>query len=218
VRFLRSPWSRRLREEPPAWPWREDDRPQAHRRWLRQPEPFEDRGAAEPYPGAMVLDDLAGDDDERTALRILARYTVVRLLLLAAGGLLPPTKLRTERRVAREHLALLPAHDWERHALERLCELARHSPPAELVDTAIVAAESAAKRGHGMGAFALYRAAYDIARDAGSWDAAARAAAGIERLAVLSEAPWSARLWRRRAAVLERRAARHADKQPGETP
>jgi hypothetical protein len=209
VRFGNGSWSRRLREHPPGWPWRGEE-PAGRQRWLRDPEPFEDRGALEAYPGATVLEDLTGPDEEMAALRVLARYTAVRLLLLAVGGLLHGPKLRTERRVALGHLALLPAHDWERHALERLCAQAGHAPGPDVVNSAIVAAESAAKRGHGMGAFALYRAAFEIARVNGWWEEGARAAGGVERLAALNEAPWSARLWHRRAAVLQRRARRAA--------
>jgi hypothetical protein len=218
VKFGKASWSRRLREHPPGWPWGGEDADAAGRkRWLRDPEPFEDRGALEAYPGATVLDDLTGPDEELAALRVLARYTAVRLLLLAVGGLLHGPRLRTERRVALGHLALLPAHDWERHVLERLCAQAGHAPGPELVNSAIVAAEAAAKRGHGMGAFALYRAAFQIARDHAWWEEGARAAGGIERLAALNEAPWSARLWQRRANVLQRRARKALEPASPET-
>jgi hypothetical protein len=206
----RSDWTRRLRERPPNWPWSDDESPASRQRWLREPEPFEDRGAFEPYPGATVLEDLAGSDDEYSSLRILARYTVVRLLHLARSGLLQGRCLSTEVRVARQHLALLPAPDWERRVLDRLCGLSSDAPASEIIDVAIIAAESAAKRGHGMGAFALYRAGYEIARDNRWWQAAERAANGIARLALLNEATYSTRLWQRRAAVLERRARRES--------
>jgi hypothetical protein len=208
----RSDWTRRLRERPPSWPW-SDDESAGRQRWLREPEPFEDRGAFEPYPGATVLEDLAGSDDEYSSLRILARYTIVRLLHLARSGLLQGHCLSTEVRVARQHLALLPAADWERRVLDRLCGLSSDAPTPEVVDVAIIAAESAAKRGHGMGAFALYRAGYEIARDNRWWQAAERTASGMARLALLNEAPYSTRLWQRRAAVLQRRARREAGRQ-----
>jgi hypothetical protein len=207
----RGNWTRQLREHPPGWPSSDDEFATGRQRWLREPEPFEDRGPFEPYPGATVLEDLAGSDDELSSLRILARYTAVRVLHLACSGLLQGRCLRSEVRVARQHLALLPAPDWERRVLNRLCGLATHPPAPEVVDVAIIAAESAAKRGHGMGAFALYRAGYEIARDSRWWPAAARAASGIARLAMLNEAPFSTRLWQRRAAVLERRASREIE-------
>jgi hypothetical protein len=207
----RSDWTRRLRERPPSWPG-SDDESAGRQRWLREPEPFEDRGAFEPYPGATVLEDLAGSDDEYSSLRILARYTVVRVLHLARSGLLHGRCLRTEVRVARQHLALLPAPDWERRVLDRLCGLSSDEPTPDVVDVAIIAAESAAKRGHGMGAFALYRAGYETARDNRWWQAAERTATGIARLALLNEAPYSTRLWQRRAAVLERRARRESER------
>jgi hypothetical protein len=206
MRFRKSGWTHRLRELPPAWPWADGEEPAARRRWLREPEPYEERGAFEPYPGATVLEDLDGQD-EAGSVRILARYATIRVMILASGGTLAGEALRTERRIARQHLALLPGHDWERHALDRLAGLSRPGPEPGIADAAIIAAESAAKRGHSMGAFALYRAAWDVARDNGWWDAAARAARGISRLARLDEAAWSTRLWGRRAAVAERRAA-----------
>jgi hypothetical protein len=211
MRFRRIGWTRRLRERPPTWPWSDDDEAPGRQRWMREPEPFEDCGTFEPYPGATVLEDLAGAHDETSSLRILARYTAVRVLLLASRGLMQGPRLRTEIRSAREHLALLPKHDWERHALERLCRLSRETPTPGIVDVAIIAAESAAKRGHGMGAFALYRTGYEVARDSRWWSAAARSAHGIVRLALLNEAPVSARLWRGRGAVLERRARREIE-------
>jgi hypothetical protein len=204
-------WALRLRELPPVWPRRVAEPEPAGQRWLRSPEPFEDRGAFEPYPGAAVLEDLSPGQDETAALRILARYTVVRVVALASTGLLAGPKLRSERRVALEHLALLPAHDWERHALERLAELCRETPAPVLASAALAAAECAAKRGHRMGAFALYRAGYEIARDRRWWADAGHAAAGIARLSALAELPYSVRLWRWRARVTERRALRERE-------
>jgi hypothetical protein len=208
MRFRKRGWIHRLRERPPAWPWSEGEVPAGRERWLRDPEPFEDAGSVEPYPGATVLDDLAGSEEETSSLRILARYTVVRVLLLGTSGTLAAPALRTERRVARQHIALLPSHDWERLALDRLCEMSREAPGPDIVDAAIIAAECAAKRGHAMGAFSLYRAGYELAVEHGWWDPAARAARGAALLARLGEASRSTRLWNRRAGVLERRAAR----------
>ncbi|HSJ06711.1 MAG TPA: hypothetical protein VK936_08415 [Longimicrobiales bacterium] len=206
-------WHHSLREQPPRWPRRDDGRDGEGQPWLREPEPFEDRGMFEPYPGATVLDDFALSEDDATSLRILARYTTARVLLLSAAGRLAGHKLRTECSVAREHLSLLPPHDWERRVLERLCDACRGMSLAAVVDAAIVAAEAAAKRGHGMGAFGLYRGAYEAARDRGWWVDAARAASGIARLAELAEARRSTRIWQWREGVLQRRAQREADEQ-----
>lgn len=206
-------WTHELREQPPIWPRREAGGQWTTQRWLREPEPFEDRGIFEPYPGATVLEDLDASGDETTSLRILARYTAVRLMLLATGRLIVGPKLRTECRVAREHLALMPAHDWERHVLERLCDVCCGAQATVVLDAAIVAAESAAKRGHNMGAFALYRAAYELARDGGLWPGAARAASGIARLARLAGQHYSTRVWRWRTGVLIRRARRDEERE-----
>jgi hypothetical protein len=202
----RGEWRPRLRERPPHWARRSGiGEPMGRARWLREPEPFEDRGGFEPYPGATVLEDLGDGDEAAATLRILARYTVVRVLVLSERGVLAGLKLRTERRIALEHLALLPAHDWERHALERLTVLCRETPAREIVQAALVPAECAAKRGHAMGAFALYRAAYELARDRWWWAEAATATRGLARLARVQAAPVSARLWAWRSRVLDER-------------
>jgi hypothetical protein len=206
-------WHHSLREQPPRWPRRDVGRDGEGQAWLREPERFEDRGVCEPYPGATVLDDFALSEDDAGSLRILARYTTARVLLLSMVGRLAGHKLRTECSVAREHLSLLPPHDWERRVLERLCDACRGLSGVAVVEAAIVAAEAAAKRGHVMGAFGLYRGAFETARDRGWWLEGARAAAGIARLAELAEARRSTRVWRWRAGVLERRAQREAEAQ-----
>jgi hypothetical protein len=199
-----APWVAR----PALWPRRVAEPTPGRERWLREPEPFEDRGAAESYPGATVLEDLAAGQDDMVVLRIVARYAVVRLVTLSAAGVLAGPKFATERRGALEHLALLPVHDWERHVLERLALLCRESPPPALAGAAATAAECAAKRGHLLGAFALYRAGYEVARDRGWWAEAALAAGGVARLAQLTEAPYSHRVWSWRCRVLEQRDRR----------
>lgn len=201
----------RLRERPPHWPRRnrEDDGGDTPHPHSRQPEPFEDGALPELYPGALVMEDLTADNEVAT-LRVLARYTVARLLLMSLAGRIGGRKLRIERRIALEHLAMLPDHDWERRALERLAMLCRDAPAPELVQAATSAAEAAAKRSHVMGAFCLYRAGYELALAEQWWAEAAQVARGIAQLARLEEARFSIRLWRRRAAVLEGRAARAA--------
>jgi hypothetical protein len=202
-----------LREKPPGWPRREPERDQPQRqRWLREPEPYEDHGIFEPYPGAMVLEDLPESGEEGASLRILARYTVIRTLQLSTAGVLEGRALRTERRSALAHLALLPKHDWERQRLERLTRLCEDEPLPEVVDAALIAAECAAKRSQRMGAFALYRAGFEVAMARGWWGNAARCAGGIARLARLDELPVSARVWTWRRRVLEARARAAAER------
>lgn len=204
--------TRRLREQPPVWPRRGNRAASGLQRWLRDPEPFEDRGIFEPYPGATVLQDLDTTQDESGSLRIVCRYTAVRVLLLGAAGRITGPDLRTECRVARGHLSLLPPHDWERRVLERLCDVCCVVPLGATVDAAIIAAEAAAKRGHRMGAFALYRAAYELACDRSGWPDAARAAAAIARISRQADAHHSTRVWRWRVGVLERRARRDEER------
>lgn len=203
--------ARRLREQRPGWPQRRDEPAPGRQRWLAEPEPFEDRGIREPYPGATVMEDMSASEDGTSSLRVLARYTVIRVLILCALGRVRRPKLRAEQRVARQHLALLPRHDWERHALERLLVACDELLEEPVVDAAVTAAEAAAKRGHVMGALGLYRAAYELARDRGWWTDAVRAAHGLEQLSRMNEARRSARTWRWRGRVMEARAARQAE-------
>jgi hypothetical protein len=199
---------RHLRERPPSWPRRSEGDGSDSPGWLREPEPFEDDALPELYPGALIMDDLLVSQDDAATTRILARYTVVRVLLFCIDGSLTGTRLRVERRIALEHLALLPQHDWERRALERLAMLCREAPAPEIIDAITVAAEAAAKRSQTMGAFTLYRTAYELSLGERWWAEAAQSARGIGQLALLEEAHRSVRLWRRRAAVLDRRAIR----------
>jgi hypothetical protein len=205
----------RVREERPFWPRRQRPSQQAEpERWRRPPEPWEIPFGVERYPGATVLEDweLTGDDPAGTA-RVLARYAVIRVVLLSEAGLLRGAKLRTERSIATEHVALLPAEDWERMALRRVNELCSETPPPALASAMLVIAEAAAKRAHVMSAFAFCRTAYHLAMQACFWDDAARAARGIARLARLDEARYSTRLWEWRANVLAGRALREREQQ-----
>jgi hypothetical protein len=205
-----------LRESGQQWPRgghrrnpaRADSSP-GRQRILREPEPFERRGDNEGYPGGKVLEDLLpGETTEPETLRVLARYTVVRLFQLWGLHGLTGAKLLTERRVATQHLKMLPPHDWERRSLDKLTLLCRDWPSRAAVLASLAPAEAAAKRGHGNGAFALYRTAFEIALHHGWLEDAVPAAAGIARLARMYEAPRAARLWTWRARVTEVRLAR----------
>lgn len=194
-----------VREQAPHWPRRADepeDQP-SRQRWRREPEPFEEGGLVELFAGAAVLQDAADGADN---LRILVRFVVARLLGLAASGRIGAAELRIERRLALDHLRLLPRHDWERRLLEQLVAYCRQNIGHGVMGILLVAAEASAKRGHSYGAFDLYRSGFDLSRARGWWEDAQRCADGIARLAVLEEAHRSATLWRRRARVMYRRA------------
>jgi hypothetical protein len=196
------------RERPPAWQRREPSPALEQKRWQREPEPYEVLSSAERYPGATAMEDLDESQEPAERTRILARYAVLRVLVLSGAGWMTGAPLRMERRIAIEHLMLLPAHDWERRALERLISLCRETPAPAVAAAASAAAEAAAKRGHCRGAFALYRASFDLARRRAWWAEAASAARGVGRLARMEEAHYSHKLWSRRARVLERRIGR----------
>jgi hypothetical protein len=201
-----------LREEGGEWRRRPvprvrwDDLNAGLRRWLREPEPFEPRASAEAYPGGTVLEDMQPDQEHGETLRILARYTVVRLLALWGAGWLHGPKLHTERRIALEHLSLLPADDWERRSLERLAGACRQEPSPAVLASALGPAMSAARADQPMGAFALYRCVYELGLQHGWLEQATAAAAGIARLSRMYEAPRSRRIWGWRARVLAARA------------
>lgn len=178
----------------------------------RDPEPFEDAALCEPFPGATVLADLAAPVQADATRLVLARYAVIRILLLAAAGRLRGPRLRREQRVAAAHLATLPSSDWERHTLDRLAHACGERPDSATLDLARSCADSAAQRGHPMGAFALYRAVYEVALAREWWEEAACAAGGIQRLAELEQARRAERVWRWRTRVLQTRHLRRLER------
>jgi hypothetical protein len=180
-------------------------------RWMRDLEPFEDRAYREPFPGATVLEDMEEETGRDDGLTVLARYAVIRVLLLCAAGVLAGPRLRTEQRVALGHLALLPRRDWERHSLERLATSCRDLLTPEALHVTQLCAESAGRRGHVMGSFALFRAAYETSLAREWWDEAADAAHGISVLATATSAPRSARVWGWRYRVLQARHVRQRE-------
>jgi len=196
-----------LRERPPVWPQREHEPEFPQEPRLRAREPYEPGGLAESYAGSVSIEDMASMGGEEN-IRVLVRFTISRLLAMTFSGQLTGRGLRIERRVAMEHLALLPGHDWERRLLERLVGLCRETIVPSIFGPLLLTAEAAAKRGHNYGAFDLYRAGYHLGISRGWWVEAENAATGIARLAQLDEARVSARLWNKRAFVLRRRIAR----------
>lgn len=156
----------------------------------------------EPYAASMVLEDLVGSvSDPAGSVRILARFAVVRTVLLVQAGDLEGTPLRVEAAIARRHLRRLPATDRERRTLHRLLRTGT-TPGAtlRLVHCAYRAAGHAAAAGHHAAAFRLHSFSYMLALAGNRRGDAARAARSIARAADRGGAPRSARLWRARAA------------------
>ncbi|HEX7051275.1 MAG TPA: hypothetical protein VF188_13800 [Longimicrobiales bacterium] len=177
---------------------------------MREREPWEIEDEA--FDAATVLDDLAiAVDGPGEATAVLARYTVLRLALRAAAGTESGRSLLEERIAAAQYVARSGALDEaEREALAAVIRLAGRHPVAGLVEALADAGIAAATRGHVAGAFALHRACYTLALARGWTWAAAQAAAEIAALAEAGGGRWAVRRWRRRARVLERRAARDA--------
>jgi hypothetical protein len=182
-----------------TWP---RGRSRAVRARAREPELWERR--AEPYPGAVVLDDLPDAVGDAAATeRIVARFAATRLVLLALRGDLDAAAMADERAIARSYVERV-APGAERRALERLVALTAQRLGRALARRAIEAGDCAATSGERAGAFWLHHIAYALATGA-AWRAEAlRAARAIERAARSAGAPRSERMWRRRVVALER--------------
>lgn len=175
-------------------------------RFVRAPEYWEH--PREVFPAATVLDDLESFPADPQAVRwIIVRYAAVR----AVAGLFAPEidaqELRVERNVGLNHVLVLPMLDREAWSLRRALEALTDTPSPALVEALLRAGAGAEQRGHVRGAFAIYYIVYRLAHRE-RWPAeAASAARGVERLARAAGASYAPRLWRRRARVMEKKAA-----------
>ena len=162
----------------------------------------------ERFPGAMVLDDLERFPGDELASRwILVRYAAVRAVSEFAAGPITARELRIERNVGLNHLASVPMLDREAWSLRKMLNALSLDPPVSMVTALVNAGMSAMQRDHVRGAYAMFHCAYKLSARRGWHAEAGRAARGIERLARDGGAVYSPRLWRRRAKVMERRAA-----------
>jgi len=173
--------------------------------------PFESEH--ERFEGATVLDDMLWCGRERGgAVRVLARCLTLGVVLRADAGELTGAALARECGWAAEYVRVAWREgDREAEALLAVLRAAEPGPGRELLRALHRAGVEAGRRGHLRGGYALERTCYRLAL-ARNWPAeAARAARAIAEIAGRVEtAAAAARLWRRRAAVLERRANRVA--------
>jgi hypothetical protein len=162
----------------------------------------------ERFPGATVLDDLAHFTGDVMATKwIIVRYAAVRAVADAASGPITEREVRVARNIGLNQLSYVPMLDREAWSLKRMLEALEPEPTEKMVISLINAANAAMVRGHLRGAYAMYHCAYKICVKQ-RWHAqAGRAARGIETISKASGAVYSPRLWRRRAKVMERRAA-----------
>lgn len=196
---LIAPFGRSVEGLAGTWP---RSRGRAARVPARAPELWERRG--EPYPGAVVLEDLPDAvGDVAATERIVARFAATRLVVLALRGGQAPAAMEEERTIARSYVELL-APGAERRALERLIALTAQRLGRALTRCAIEAGDRAAASGERAGAFWLHHIGYALATGAGWRSEALRAARRIERAARSAGAGRSERLWRRRVLALER--------------
>lgn len=173
---------------------------------LRQAEYWEQ--LYERFPAATVLDDLElYPGDEEAARWIIVRYAAVRAAASLIGGTITDRELRLERNVGLNHLRAVPMLDREAWSLKKMLESISQEPLPVMVGALLQAATAAMQRGHRHGAYSMYHVAYRLSVKRGWHGEAGRAARGIEHLSILGGAVYSPRLWRRRAKVMERRAA-----------
>jgi hypothetical protein len=192
----------------PAPRWRRDEGArESSRGGVREPEPWE--SCDERSPGELVLADLEGlAEDPASAAVVVARFAALQLALRGAAGETGGGMLALERLAAAAYLARAAALSArERRALALVLDRASQRPTPDLADALLAAGTAAEGRGHGAGALALYRESYRLAVERGWAAEGARAARAMAALAESAGARYSPRLWRRRAAVLERRAA-----------
>jgi hypothetical protein len=190
------------------WPGGGEE-PEPPRRWQRAREPWEQDDDG--FDGEAVLRDLPAADER--AGRIIARYLAVALLRRAVRDRASLAELAVEREEAAAYTAALTGAgpmQREARALRALVALARAEPPRRTLQFLQEAAEAALGGGQAWGAFGLQREAYWLAVERRWWPEAARAATMIGRIAERGGGRWSARLWRMRARVLDRRALRQA--------
>jgi hypothetical protein len=138
---------------------------------------------------------------------ITVRFTAVRTVAEVLAGGVDERELRVARNVALKHLRSLPAVDREAWSLKRMLIGISAEPHRSTVTALLQAGAAAAVRGHGRGAYAMFHIAYRLSRPRGWHAEAGRAARGFERLATRGGAVYSPRLWRRRARLMEERAA-----------
>lgn len=114
----------------------------------------------EVFPAEGVLRDLCAAAAEGETRRIVARYCVIRFVLLRETGEAPEL-VRHARTAALEHLRQVE----DGLEVEEMRRLAECPEPAESVTAGLAAvAARAESAGHVNGAFAAWRAAYAVAR------------------------------------------------------
>ena len=164
------------------------------------------------YPGETVLEDLGPHVSDEDALVIVARYAALRVAVLATQGEQAGEVLNAERVAALGYAAALPVRALELRVLGDLVREARSGTQTRarmLARRLAQAAAAAVARGHARGAFALYHGAWNLAVASGAIAEGAKAARSLAELAAAEGARHSAKLWSRRARVLERKAERN---------
>lgn len=182
------------------WPCERPGEPYPPELWLR---------TSEPYPGAVVLEDLPrAAADAGAAQRILARFAALRLVLMVVDGAVPERGIADERAIAETYIDVLPAGDAERHALARMLAAAASDRRRDIVIHAIEAGDHAARHGQDAGAYWLCRTAYLLSHASRWRGESLRSATTIAAAARTGRAPKAARTWRRRARAIEQAIAR----------
>ena len=156
------------------------------------------------FPGELALADLRPGGDADSALRALARFTAVRYAGLVIEG---SPGLAEERRAAAEYLdfAAQVMDPASVGSLRGLLDLAAGSPPLEAARWLLHAGSDASAQAAGGAAAACWRLSYQVAADAGEWDAAARAAESLAAAAGRDGSVGAAEIWEHRARRMRKR-------------
>lgn len=154
-----------------------------------------------------VLADLESVDvDDVGVTSIVARYNVLRAVLRARPA--DASHAVEEREAVYTYVARLGSAEWSAEAdvlLEALLA-AGSGDQKRLGELMVLAGHHALRQRHRSGAWTCYQAAYGAALCAGGAGTAAIAATAMARMAEAEGYTWPARVWHRRAAVLQRRA------------
>lgn len=162
--------------------------------------------APEPFPAALVLQDLAAISDDATgASVILARFATLQVMIQAGAGATAGAELVDDRRLAESYLAPdVGFSPGEREAFVMILELAGAEPTRPLVRALLAAGAAAEAWGHRAGGRAYYQTVYELAHPRG-W--LAECAAAARGLATCGEDQDAVAAWRRRATLLEEHLA-----------
>ena len=162
----------------------------------------------EGFDGGWALSDCGDARDDDALALCLARTLVVGVVANAVRRQVRGEDLQESLEGAQAYLGALSIAPRDAQILHRLLASVTPFDPAAVIELLLQACARACGHGHEGGARGFAELAYEAAV-ANRLDMPASAAAfALARIAVLQEAPWSARQWRAIARLHTRRAVR----------